>query len=42
MALATGDPKKFIINGKTVKLVEGNFLCVHQKLREKRLAQILL
>ena len=29
MALATGDPKKFLICGQTVKLVEGNFLCVH-------------
>ena len=42
MGLATGDPKKFVINGQTVKLVEGNFLCVHQKLRNKRLAAILL
>jgi len=41
MAIATGDPKKFVINGKVVKMVEGNFMCVHSKLREKRLAMIL-
>lgn len=35
---AFGDPKMFMINDKKVKLVEGNFLCVHPKLRSKRLA----
>jgi len=29
MGLAKGEPKKAIINGRTVKVVEGNFLCVH-------------
>jgi len=42
MGTAIGLPKKFVINGQMVKLVEGNFLCVHSKLRNKRLAQILL
>ena len=42
MGLATGDPKKFMINGTAIRLVEGNFLCVHSKLRNKRLAAILL
>lgn len=38
MATAVGIPKDFIINGEKVKMVEGNFLCIHQKLRNKRLA----
>lgn len=42
MGMVMGDPKKFVINGEVVKLVEGNFMCVHAKLRNKRLAQILL
>jgi len=29
MAFGTGDIKKAIICGKTCKLTEGNFLCVH-------------
>jgi glycylpeptide N-tetradecanoyltransferase len=42
MATALSVPKKFMINGQAVKMVEGNFLCIHKKLREKRLAQIML
>lgn len=38
MGTGVGVPKKVYINGKTITMVEGNFLCVHKKLREKRLA----
>jgi glycylpeptide N-tetradecanoyltransferase len=42
MAMCTADCKKFVVNGQTMKMLEGNFMCVHSKLRSKRLAQILL
>ena len=42
MGIATGDIKKYVINGQTVKLIEGNFMCVHKKLRNKRVAALLL
>jgi glycylpeptide N-tetradecanoyltransferase len=42
MASITCDVKKFFINGKIVKMAETNFLCVHMKLRDKRLAAILV
>ena len=30
------------MNGKQVKIIEGNFLAVHRKLREKRMAQTII
>lgn len=38
----TGIPCKMVVYGETVKAVEINFLCVHKKLRAKRLAPILI
>ena len=35
-------PINVAINGKEVEMVEINFLCVHKKLRTKRLAPILI
>lgn len=37
-----GIPVDIVIRGKTVRAVEINFLCVHKKLRSKRLAPILI
>jgi len=31
-----------VVQGQTVKMVEINFLCVHKKLRSKRLAPVLI
>jgi len=33
---------KMVVQGQTVKMVEINFLCVHKKLRSKRLAPVLI
>ena len=41
MAVCTGDVKKYVVKGKTLKMAEGNFMCVHSKLRGKRLAAVL-
>lgn len=38
----TGTVVKNVIRGETVKMVEINFLCVHKKLREKRLGPTLI
>lgn len=35
-------PLTVVVNGKKIEMVEINFLCVHKKLREKRLAPILI
>uniref|UniRef100_A0A7S3MZS9 Glycylpeptide N-tetradecanoyltransferase n=1 Tax=Strombidium inclinatum TaxID=197538 RepID=A0A7S3MZS9_9SPIT len=42
MATIIGCPRKIVICGKTVKIMEVNFLAVHKKLREKRLAQKMI
>lgn len=42
MASIVACPKKIVINGQTLKMAEVNFLAVHQKLRSKRLAQIVI
>ena len=36
----TGIPVTMSVNGKTVKMTEINFLCVHKNLRAKRLAPV--
>jgi len=38
----TATPAKAVITGKTVEVVEINFLCVHKKLRKYRLAPVLI
>lgn len=38
----TGIPVKLRIKGKMVKMTEINFLCVHNKVRKKRLAPVLI
>jgi len=38
----TGIPTKLRIKGKMVKMVEINFLCVHNKVRDRRLAPVLI
>lgn len=35
-------PATVRVNGRTVRMVEINFLCVHKKLRSKRLAPVLI
>jgi len=35
-------PVDMLVNGKEIKMVEINFLCVHKKLRSKRLAPVLI
>ncbi|KAF5840192.1 Myristoyl-CoA:protein N-myristoyltransferase, N-terminal domain-containing protein [Dunaliella salina] len=35
-------PVDMVVNGKEIKMVEINFLCVHKKLRSKRLAPVLI
>lgn len=42
MACLIGIPKTFIICGQKVKMLEVNFLAVHQKVRKKKLAQIVI
>lgn len=42
MALITGVPAKIHVYDKMVDVVEINFLCVHKKLRSKRLAPVLI
>lgn len=41
MALMVGCPKKYILLGKTITMLEGNFFAIHKKLRNKRLAPIM-
>eukprot|EP00457_Paulinella_chromatophora_P005326 gb/GEZN01005343.1/.p1 GENE.gb/GEZN01005343.1/~~gb/GEZN01005343.1/.p1 ORF type:complete len:482 (+),score=82.73 gb/GEZN01005343.1/:28-1473(+) len=38
----TGIPAEINVHGKRVRMVEINFLCVHKKLRDKRLAPVLI
>lgn len=38
----TAIPANILVYGKVVKMVEINFLCVHKKLRDKRLAPVLI
>lgn len=42
MASITGVPAKVSVRGTKREMVEINFLCVHKKLREKRLAPVLI
>ena len=38
----SGIPLHLRVNGKKIKMTEINFLCVHKKLRSKRLAPVLI
>lgn len=40
-ALMVGCPKKYILLGKPITMLEGNFFAIHKKLRNKRLAPIM-
>ncbi|CAL5224452.1 g7141 [Coccomyxa viridis] len=42
VAFITGVPATVRVKGKEVSMVEINFLCVHKKLRSKRLAPVLI
>lgn len=42
LAFISGIPVKSMIKDKEVKLAEINYLCVHKKLRAKRLAPVLI
>ena len=42
LGFISGTPVKMIVNGKTIEMAEVNFLCVHRKLRSKKLAPILI
>ena len=42
MALITAIPAKVGVHGVTMEVAEVNFLCVHKKLRSKRLAPVLI
>lgn len=42
VAFICGIPMDMIIHNKNVKLIEINFLCIHPKLRNKRLAPVLI
>ncbi|GBG24930.1 Glycylpeptide N-tetradecanoyltransferase [Hondaea fermentalgiana] len=42
LAMITGVPAKVHAHDKVVKMAEINFLCVHKKLRSKRLAPVLI
>lgn len=42
MAFITGVPAEMSVRGTLVKTVEINYLCVHKKLRSKRLAPVLI
>ena len=42
VAFITGVPATIRARGATVSMVEINFLCVHKKLRQKRLAPVLI
>ena len=42
MGTIVGVPRKYVICGKNQKMAEINFLAVHSKLREKRMAQIII
>lgn len=38
----SGIPANVCVNGTVIKMVEINFLCVHKKIRAKRLAPVLI
>jgi len=42
VSIITGIPVEILIDGKLISMCEINFLCVHEKLREKRLAPTLI
>ena len=42
LACAMGLPKTYGFQGQKVKLLEGNFLAVHTKVRSKKMAQVVL
>jgi len=42
VAFITGCPAHMNVHGKSIKMAEVNFLCVHKKLRSKRLAPVLI
>ncbi|CAL0327878.1 unnamed protein product [Lupinus luteus] len=42
VAFITGVPARIRVNDEVVKMAEVNFLCVHKKLRSKRLAPVLI
>lgn len=42
LGFISGIPVKTVVNGQTVKMAEINYLCVHKKLRTKRLAPVLI
>lgn len=42
MAFISGIPASVRVNASVLRTVEINFLCVHKKLRHKRLAPVLI
>lgn len=42
VAFITGIPARIRVRGEVVKMAEINFLCVHKKLRSKRLAPVMI
>jgi len=42
VAFITGIPATTVVYGKSIEMVEINFLCIHKKLRNKRLAPMLI
>ena len=42
VAFISGVPAKMVVNGEPIALAEINFLCIHKKLRAKRLAPMLI
>lgn len=42
LAFISGTPTKMNVNGKTARMASVNYLCVNKKLREKRLAPVLI
>jgi glycylpeptide N-tetradecanoyltransferase len=42
LGFISGTPVKSMVNGKAIEMAEVNFLCVHKKLRTKKLAPILI
>jgi len=42
LAFISGIPIKTKLREKTIKMAEINYLCVHKKLRAKRLAPVLI
>lgn len=42
LAFIAAIPVKTVVNGKAIDMAEVNFLCVHKKLRSKKLAPIMI